>query len=197
MVLANGSMSSGQSSGEGDIRRNAMVEGDVRGLHDRPAGAAFLLDPDSRPASGSLPRNKNPGNRWRDRRGRGAVHRRPQHGPYGGPGAARVLGRGHRSDRRHLSPLARQAETLEEKGWEAYTDTPGFCKSEGLETIAKFDHVLTPGRYVGAADAEDDGVSFSDKFAGLATQLTKQFDLSSDLQGQIVEGLKRIERHND
>ena len=85
-------------------------------------------------------------------------------------------------------------ETLEEKGWEAYADTPGFCKSEGLETIAKFDHVLTPGRYVGAAEDEGDGVPFEEKFQKLNVQLNSQFEGSDKLSQLIKSSLSRIEQ---
>ena len=80
-------------------------------------------------------------------------------------------------------------ETLEEKGWEAYADTPGFCKSEGLESIRKFDHVLTPGRYVGAADVEDDGVSFEEKFLSLKTGLVEMREKSRQLDVSIETAL--------
>jgi type I restriction enzyme M protein len=80
-------------------------------------------------------------------------------------------------------------ETLAEKGWEAYADTPGFCKSEGLETIRKFDHVLTPGRYVGAADVEDDGVPFEEKFASLRANLINMQERSRELDTGIEAAL--------
>ena len=83
-------------------------------------------------------------------------------------------------------------ETLEEKGWEAYADEPGFCKSEGLETIRKIDHVLTPGRYVGAAAAEADDVPFEEQFAALKETLAEQFDESNRQERLIrnrLEGL--------
>nr|WP_254695102.1 N-6 DNA methylase [Leisingera sp. NJS201] len=79
-----------------------------------------------------------------------------------------------------------EPETLEEKGWEAYADEAGFCKSEGLEIIRKFDHVLTPGRYVGAAEDEGDGVPFEERFKALSAKAMAQFSKSNDLQTAIA-----------
>ena len=49
----------------------------------------------------------------------------------------------------------------------AYADEPGFCKSVKLEEIRTHGYVLTPGRYVGAADVEDDGEPFEQKMKRL------------------------------
>ncbi|OKY77007.1 MAG: restriction endonuclease subunit M [Desulfobulbaceae bacterium DB1] len=70
-----------------------------------------------------------------------------------------------------------------------YEDVAGFCKSANLEEIAKHDHVLTPGRYVGAADEEDDGEPFADKMARLTAQLSEQLAESARLEEQIKENL--------
>ena len=121
---------------------------------------------------------------------RGAFHRRPQYGPYGGPGAARVLSD---EDIEQIAGTYRcwraKPETLDEKGREAYADTPGFWKSEGLETIRKFDHVLTPGRYVGAAEDDGDGVPFEEKFSALHERLIDQFKKSAQLDLTIKAAL--------
>lgn len=58
---------------------------------------------------------------------------------------------------------------------EVYCDIPGFCKNAILEEIDKHGFVLTPGRYVGAEEAEDDGVSFAEKMEGLTRELATQF----------------------
>jgi len=59
-----------------------------------------------------------------------------------------------------------------EKG--AYADVPGICKSAALEEVRKHGHVLTTGRYVGAAPQEDDGEPFEDKMTRLVKQLRVQ-----------------------
>jgi type I restriction enzyme M protein len=56
-----------------------------------------------------------------------------------------------------------------------YKDVPGFCKSAKLEEIRGHNHVLTPGRYVGAADVEDEDVPFPERFAALRAKLDEQF----------------------
>jgi type I restriction enzyme M protein len=56
-----------------------------------------------------------------------------------------------------------------------YEDVPGFCKSVKLDEIRSHNHVLTPGRYVGAADIEDDDVPFPERFAVLQTKLEECF----------------------
>ena len=70
--------------------------------------------------------------------------------------------------------------------------TPGFCKAVRLEDIRKHDFVLTPGRYVGAAEQEADGEAFEEKMARLMTQLDEQFGESARLEKMIRENLERL-----
>ena len=72
---------------------------------------------------------------------------------------------------------------------ETYQDIPGFCYSARLDDIRKHEHVLTPGRYVGAEEQEDDGEVFADKMTRLTTQLAKQFAESAKLEGEIKKNL--------
>ncbi|MBB3170158.1 type I restriction-modification system subunit M [Simiduia aestuariiviva] len=69
-----------------------------------------------------------------------------------------------------------------------YEDVPGFCKAAKLEDIAANDYVLTPGRYVGAADIEDDGIAFEDKMRDLSQTLFAQM--------QEAEALDKVIRQN-
>jgi type I restriction enzyme M protein len=73
-----------------------------------------------------------------------------------------------------------------------YEDVPGFCKSATLEEIRGYNHVLTPGRYVGAADVEDDDVPFSERFAALKVRLNEQFAAANSLTERIRAGLEKI-----
>jgi type I restriction enzyme M protein len=74
----------------------------------------------------------------------------------------------------------------------AYEDVPGFCKSATLEEIKAHGYVLTPGRYVGAADAEEDDMPFSERFADLRAKLEEQFEASDRLTETIREKLVGI-----
>ena len=73
-----------------------------------------------------------------------------------------------------------------------YEDKSGFCKSATLEEIKSHDYVLTPGRYVGAAELEDDGIPFEKKMATLITELETQFSESERLQKVIRKNLKTL-----
>ena len=75
---------------------------------------------------------------------------------------------------------------------EGYADVPGFCKSATLEEIRKHGHVLTPGRYVGAAPQEDDGEPFAKKMSRLAAQWREQQTEAQRLDAEIEENLKSL-----
>ena len=79
-----------------------------------------------------------------------------------------------------------------EEGAGEYQDIPGFCKSANLEEIRKHGHVLTPGRYVGAAEVEDDGEPFEDKMQRLIAALESQFSESSSQEERIKSNLKGL-----
>ncbi|EML0255858.1 type I restriction-modification system subunit M [Vibrio vulnificus] len=73
-----------------------------------------------------------------------------------------------------------------------YKDEKGFCFSAKLEDLKKHDFVLTPGRYVGAAEAEEDSEPFTDKMQRLTAQLKAQFAESDRLEKAIKENLAGI-----
>ncbi|ELV8745235.1 type I restriction-modification system subunit M [Vibrio vulnificus] len=73
-----------------------------------------------------------------------------------------------------------------------YEDEKGFCFSAKLADMQKHDYVLTPGRYVGAADAEEDSEPFTDKMQRLTAQLKSQFEESERLEKAIKENLAGI-----
>jgi type I restriction enzyme M protein len=181
-VLANGSMSSNQS-GEGEIRKN-IVEADL--VDCMIALPAQLFYSTQIPAClWFLARDKK-NHRFRDRRGRALFI------------DARKLGRMVDRTHRELTDeeIARIARTYHawrgEKDAGKYTDVPGFCKSAPLEEIHKHGHVLTPGRYVGAAAQEDDAEPFDQKMKRLTAQLREQQAEARKLDAAIEANLKEL-----
>jgi type I restriction enzyme M protein len=181
-VLANGSMSSNQS-GEGDIRR-AIVEADLVDCMVAMPGQLFY--------STQIPvclwfltRNKNDAKR-RDRRKTTLFI------------DARKLGvlidRVHRelTDADIQKIVSTYHAWRGEKGAGKYGDLPGFCKSATTAEIAVHGHVLTPGRYVGAEEIEDDGEPFEEKMARLVTELNGQFAESARLEKAIRANLRGL-----
>ncbi len=71
-----------------------------------------------------------------------------------------------------------------------YEDIAGFCKAASLEEIKTNDYVLTPGRYVGAAEIEDDGIPFETKMAELSKTLYQQMDEAKELDSVIRQNLE-------
>ena len=84
---------------------------------------------------------------------------------------------------------------MKAKGLAPYEDVPGFCASVSHADIAKQGHVLTPGRYVGAEDIEDDGIPFAEKFAGLRATLTEQFTEGRALEARIEAAFDAVVPH--
>lgn len=75
---------------------------------------------------------------------------------------------------------------------ENYEDKLGFCKSASLEEVRTHDYILTPGRYVGIEEVEDDGISFEEKMTTLTTELSQMFIKSHELEKEIKERLGAI-----
>ncbi|WP_225009721.1 class I SAM-dependent DNA methyltransferase [Novosphingobium percolationis] len=188
VVLANGSMSS-QQSGEGEMRK-ALVEADHVDCMVALPGQLFYST--QIPAClWFLARDKS-ANGHRDRRGEILFI------------DARKLGHMVDRTRREFSDedVKRIADTYHRwrdwpdavaaAGLEPYADEPGFCRSATLDEVRGHGHVLTPGRYVGAADLEDDGISFEERFGALRDKLSKQFSTSRALEHVIETAMGSI-----
>ncbi len=183
VVLANGSMSSNQS-GEGEIRK-AMLEADSVDCMVALPGQLFYST--QIPAClWFLARNKSPGKGLRDRRGQVLFI------------DARKMGVLVDRTRRELTDeeIQKIADTYHawrgEKDAGEYADVAGFCKSASLDDIRKHGHVLTPGRYVGAAEQEDDGEPFEEKMARLSVQWREQRAQAAKLDAAIEANLKEL-----
>ncbi len=79
-----------------------------------------------------------------------------------------------------------------EKDAGKYEDIPGFCKGATTDEIAAHGFVLTPGRYVGAEDVEDEDEPFEQKMTRLAATLRQQFRESAQLSEAITANLKEL-----
>ncbi len=82
--------------------------------------------------------------------------------------------------------------TLPAEAGSKYQDIPGFCKSATTDEIAAHGYVLTPGRYVGAEEIEDDGEPFDQKMTRLVAELNTQFAESAKLETAIRANLKGV-----
>jgi type I restriction enzyme M protein len=73
-----------------------------------------------------------------------------------------------------------------------YQDVQGFCKAATIAEVEANNFVLTPGRYVGTEEVEDDGISFEEKVAEISTNLTSHFAKSIELQQRIKQNLSKV-----
>jgi len=79
-----------------------------------------------------------------------------------------------------------------EPGLPPYADAPGFCRAATLDEMRGHGYVLTPGRYVGAEEVEDDGEPFEEKMTRLVETLEQQFAESAQLEQAIRQNLQRL-----
>ena len=180
-VLANGSMSSGQS-GEGAIRKN-LLEADLVDCMVALPGQLFYST--QIPAClWFLARNRNNG-RLRNRHGEVLFI------------DARRLGRMVDRTHRELAyeDIVRIAATYH--AWRSrdsskYEDVAGFCKSVKIKELREHGHVLTPGRYVGAEPQPEDAEPFEEKMRRLVGELRKQQAEARKLDAAIVDNLKML-----
>ncbi|HDB1441506.1 TPA: type I restriction-modification system subunit M [Vibrio cholerae] len=187
LLLANGSMSS-STNNEGEIRasliENDLVEcmvalpGQLFTNTQIPACIWFLT-------KNKKARTDKAGRKLRDRKGEVLFIDARNLGYM----KDRVLRDFTRDDIQKVADLYHAWKTGEEVNGVAYEDQAGFCKSATLAEIRKHDFVLTPGRYIGAADEEDDGIPFAEKMATLTEKLSEQFSESAKLEAEIKKNL--------
>lgn len=188
-VLANGSMSSNQS-GEGEIRK-AMIEADLVDCMIALPGQLFYTT--AIPAClWFVTRNKSNG-KFRDRRRQVLFIDARKMGS--------LIDRTHRelSDEETACIASTYHAWRGEKGAGKYEDVPGFCRNATTEEITNHGYVLTPGRFVGAEDIEDDHEPFDEKMKRLTVTLRRQLEESHKLEKDIEANLRSLglEAHGD
>jgi type I restriction enzyme M protein len=88
-----------------------------------------------------------------------------------------------------IARIAGTYHAWREDGAGGYEGVPGFCRSVMTEQIAEHGYVLTPGRYVGAANVEADGEPFDEKMKRLTAELAEQFAEGRRLEEEIRASL--------
>ena len=172
MVLANGSLSS-QTSGEGEIRKNIIEAGLVSCIIAMPPQLFYTTQI---PVSlWFLSKNKNQKGKtlFIDARNMGTMKSRKL---------------------RELTDadITKLGDTYEKYENGTLENKKGFCAVVSTEEIAKQGYILTPGRYVGIEEKEDDGEPFDDKMKRLTSELSDLFEQSHTLEVEIRKQLKGI-----
>lgn len=179
VVLANGSMSSSHS-GEGDIRK-AMIEADAIDAMVALPGQLFYS-------------TQIPACLWilaKDKSANGHRDRRDEILFINARDLGYMVDRVRREFREDdIAKIAGAYHRWRNKDHdEAYEDIPGFCKLVSKEQVQQGGYVLTPGRYVGAAERTDDAAPFEERVAALGAELDAQFQRSDELVASIRETL--------
>ena len=180
IVLANGSMTSNTSS-EGEIRKRMIQEGVVDCMVALPTQLFFNTQIPA--CLWFLARNRK-NHQFRDRSNEILFI------------DARKMGTMINRKNKMLTDddIAKISSTYH--AWRnkdgQYEDVSGFCKAASIEEVEANYFVLTPGRYVGTEEIEDDGVSFEENIAEITAKLSQQFEESVQLQNKIRESLLKI-----
>ena len=172
MVLANGSLSS-QTGGEGTIRENIIKARLIEGIVALPSQLFYTT---GIPVSlWFLNREKKQKDKilFVDARNMGTM-------------VTRKLRELQKAD------IKKIADTFDKYNDGTLENEKGFCAVVALGDVAKQDYILTPGRYVGIAEQEDDGIPFQEKMDKLTTELSDLFAQSHDLEDEIRKQLASI-----
>ncbi len=172
LVLANGALST-QSSGEGEIRKNIIEDDLIEGIVALPPQLFYSV---TIPVTlWFISKNKK------------------QKGKTVFIDARKM---GSMVDRKHRDfsdeDIAKIADTFSAFQGGTLEDIKGFCAVATIEDIAKQDYILTPGRYVGIEEQQDDGEPFEEKMTRLTSELSEMFARSHELEDEIREKLGEI-----
>ena len=193
-VLANGSMSS-NTSGEGEIRQQLIENDRIECMIALPGQLFYttqipvclwIISKDKTANSDKGFRNRETETLFIDAREMGSMISRI-HKDFTVDDLGLIADTFH-AWRSSGDALKNRVDTGDCKISE-YQDQAGFCKSATLEDIKANDYVLTPGRYVGAADIEDDGIPFETKMRELSQTLYSQMNQAEELDKAIRENL--------
>ena len=179
LVLANGSLSS-QSGGEGEIRRRIVEDDLVEGIIAMPTQLFFTTQI---PVSlWFINRNKIQKDKtlFIDARKMGTMVNR------------RLRELFYSNDDGSDGDILRIANTFKAFNDGILEDVKGFCAAVTTEEIVKQDYILTPGRYVGIEEQEEDGEPFDEKMTRLTSELSTMFKRSHELEGEIRKRLGAI-----
>lgn len=172
LVLANGALST-QSSGEGKIRENIINDDLIEGIVAMPTQLFYSVT--------------IPVTLWF------ITKNKKQKGKTVFIDARKM---GHMVDRKHRDfsdeDIQKLADTFTAFQEGTLEDVKGFCAVKTTEDIAKQDYILTPGRYVGIEEQQDDGEPFDDKMKRLTSELSDMFKKSHELEDEIKKKLKAI-----
>lgn len=172
LVLANGALST-QSSGEGDIRKRIIEDDLVEGIVAMPTQLFYSV---------TIPVTLWFISKNKQQKGKTLFI------------DARNMG--YMVDRKHRDltdeEIQKLADTFEQFQNGTLEDVKGFCAAVTTEDIAKQDYILTPGRYVGIEEQEDDGEPFEEKMARLTSELSDMFAKSHELEDEIRRKLGAI-----
>jgi len=181
VVLAKGALTS-KTSGEGEIRKNLIEEGLIDCIVNLPA--KLFLNTQIPAALWFMRRKKVPNAKYRNTENEILFI------------DARNLG--HLINRRNRELSKEDIDLIASTyhNWRnvdgQYEDVAGFCASVPVSKVAELDYVLTPGRYVGLPDEEDD-FNFVERFMSLKTTLEEQLAKEAELNTIIAENLSKIE----
>ena len=196
-VLANGSMSS-NTSGEGEIREQMVVNDRVECMIALPGQLFYttqipvclwIISKDKTANTDKGFRNRETETLFIDAREMGSMISRI-HKDFTVDDLGLIADTFH-AWRSSEGGLKKRVESGDCK-LTGYQDQAGFCKSATIEDIKANDYVLTPGRYVGAADIEDDGIPFEVKMRELSQTLYSQMNQAEVLDKAIRQNLEGL-----
>jgi len=172
LVLANGALSS-QTSGEGDIRKNIIEDDLIEGIVALPTQLFYSV---GIPVTlWFISKNKK------------------QKGKTLFIDARKM---GYMVDRKHRDfteeDIKKLADTFTKFQEGSLKDIKGFCAVVSTQDIAKQDYILTPGRYVGIEEQQEDTEPFEQKMQRLTTELSQMFKKSDELKKEIKENLSKL-----